>query len=331
MMPKCALIFGISGQDGAYLAALLLKKGYQVHGTSRRCQTAEFSALIALGISHKVTVRSVAMGDSQGISEIIAAVAPDEIYNFSGQSSVGMSFHKPAETFESIANGMLNILEAVRLIRPEARVFSACSSQCFGDTDGMAASEMTRFNPADPYGVAKAAAFLQVVNYREIYDLFLCSGILFNHESLLRPIHFVTSKIAHTVARIALGSKEILTLGDLSVQRDWGWAPEYVEAMWISLQQTKPEDYVISTGRLFSLQDFVANAFAAVDLDWKRYVCIDESLRRPKEIQSVFGCSDKAAEKLGWHARTFMPEIAVRMVKGEMARLNGKSPGYLHC
>lgn len=330
-MTKCALIFGISGQDGAYLAALLLRKGYVVHGTSRRCHSVEFSALIALGISHRVTIHSAAIEDSKNISKIIEAVSPDEIYNFAGQSSVGRSFCKPVETFESMANGMLNILESVRLVRPEARVFSAGSSECFGDTNGIAADEMTQFNPQNPYGVAKVAAFWQVVNYRESYDLFLCSGILFNHESLLRRPYFVTPKIVQTVARIALGSKEVLTLGDVSIQRDWGWAPEYVEAMWASLQQEKPEDYVIATGCLSSLQDFVAKAFATVDLDWECYVRFDESLRRPKEIQSVFGCTDKAAEKLNWQARTLMPEIAVRMVKGELARLKGKSPEYLLC
>jgi GDPmannose 4,6-dehydratase len=330
-MAKSALIFGISGQDGAYLSALLLKKGYKVYGTSRRPGTSEFTTLIDLGISHKVSVRSVNMCDLHVISKLITEVVPDEIYNFAGQSSVGMSFHKPAETFESIVSAMLNILEAVRLTRPETRVFSASSSECFGNTGGTAATEMTLFNPVSPYGEAKAIAFRHIASYRQRYGLYFCSGILFNHESLLRPVHFVTRKIAQAVARIALGEDEGLTLGDISIQRDWGWAPEYVEAMWATLQQDTPEDYVIATGQSFSLQDFVASAFATVNLDWIHYVRFDDSLRRPAEIQSIFGCPNKAADKLDWRARTFLPEIASRMVKGELARLNGEPPAYLLC
>ena len=330
-MSKSALIFGISGQDGAYLSALLLKKGYKVYGTSRRPGTSEFSKLIDLGISHKVSVCSANMSDLHCISKLIAGVDPDEIYNFAGQSSVGMSFHKPRETFESIVSATLNILESVRLVRPETRVFSACSSECFGNNGGTGANEMTLFNPVSPYGRAKAEAFAHIASHRERYGLYFCSGILFNHESLLRPVHFVTRKIAMVVARIALGKEDSLTLGELSVQRDWGWAPEYVEAMWATLQQTTPEDYVIATGVPFSLQDFVASAFAAVNLEWSRYVRFDELLCRPIEIQSVCGCPEKAADKLGWRARTFAPEIATRMVQGEVARLKGEPPEYLLC
>ncbi len=331
MKPKRALIFGISGQDGAYLAALLLRKGYEVHGTSRDAEVSTFATLVELGIRHQVSLHSVALNDFRSTLQVIAKVAPDEIYNLAGQSSVGLSFHQPVETLESIASATLNILEALRFLESRVRLYSAGSSECFGDTEGLAANEKTAFHPKSPYGVAKATAFWQVANYRESYGLFACSGILFNHESLLRPARFVTRKIAQAAARIALGSEERLTLGDLSIQRDWGWAPEYVEAMWAMLQQAGPEDYVIATGRLSSLRDFVANAFAAVGLDWERHVCFDELLRRPAEIQSGFGCPDKAAETLGWRARTCMPEIAVRMAKAEVARLRGEPPEYLLC
>jgi len=329
--PKRALIFGISGQDGAYLAALLLQKGYEVHGTSRDAEISTFSTLAELGIRHQVSLQSVALTDFRSTLQVIAKVAPDEIYNLAGQSSVGLSFHQPVETLESIATATLNILEAVRFLERRVRFYSAGSSECFGDTEGLAANEKTPFHPKSPYGVAKATAFWQVANYRESYGLFACSGILFNHESLLRPARFVTRKISQAAARIALGSVERLTLGDLSIQRDWGWAPEYVEAMWAMLQQTEPEDYVIATGCLSSLRDFVANAFAAVGLEWGRHVSFDESLRRPAEIQAGIGCPEKAAEKLGWRAQTFMPEIAARMAKAEVARLRGESLEHLLC
>ncbi len=331
MKQKRALIFGISGQDGAYLAALLLRKGYEVHGTSRDAEVSAFATLVELGIRHQVSLHSVALTNFRSTLQAIAKVAPDEIYNLAGQSSVGLSFQQPVETLESIATATLNILESIRFLESRARFYNAGSSECFGDTEGTAASENAAFHPKSPYGVAKATAFWQVANYRESYGLFACSGILFNHESLLRPVRFVTRKISQAAARIALGSKERLTLGDLSIQRDWGWAPEYVEAMWSMLQQPAPEDYVIATGRLSSLRDFVANAFAAVGLEWERHVSFDEALRRPAEIQAGFGWPEKAAEKLGWKAQTFMPEIAVRMAKGELARLRGDSPQFLLC
>jgi len=331
MKPKCALIFGISGQDGAYLAALLLRKGYEVHGTSRDAETSTFTTLVELGIRHQVCLYSVALTDFRSALQVIAKVAPDEIYNLAGQSSVGLSFQQPVETLESIAIATTNILESIRFLESRVRFYNAGSSECFGDTQGTAASEETAFHPKNPYGVAKATAFWQVVNYRESYGLFACSGILFNHESLLRPARFVTRKISQAAAKIALGSKERLMLGDLSIQRDWGWAPEYVEAMWSMLQQPAPEDYVIATGRLSNLREFVANAFAAVGLEWERHVCFDETLRRPAEIQAGFGCPEKAAEKLGWKAQTFMPEIAARMAKGELARLRGDPPQFLLC
>lgn len=328
---KTALIFGISGQDGAFLAKLLLEKGYVVHGTSRDAEVASFSSLVALNILDRVTVHSTALTDFRSTLQAIARVQPDEIYNLAGQSSVGLSFQQPVETLESIAAATLNVLEAIRFLGGQVRFYNAGSSECFGDTNGKPACESTPFHPRSPYGVAKAAAFWQVANYRDSYGLFACSGILFNHESLLRPLRFVTRKVAAAAARIANGSSENLTLGDLSVQRDWGWAAEYVEAMWLMLQQSQPDDYVIATGQLNGLADFVAAAFAAVDLDWKDHVHQEQALFRPSEIRSGFGDPGKARHKLGWQARTTMHEVASRMARGELARLRGEPIGSVLC
>lgn len=320
---KVALIFGVSGQDGAYLSSFLLKKGYEVHGTSRDAETASFHRLAQLKVLDKVTLHSVSLIDFRSTLQVIAKVVPDEIYNLSGQSSVGLSFFQPVETLESIATATLNILEALRFLRSDARFYNAGSSESFGDTDGDAANENTAFRPKSPYGVAKATAVWQVASYRESYSLFACSGILFNHESPLRASRFVTKKISQAAARIACGSDELLTLGDLAVRRDWGWAPEYVSAMWAMLQNREPSDYVIATGHQTSLQDFVETAFSSVDLDWREFTRYDEALRRPAEIQSGLGCPRKAADSLGWKAETHMPEIAARMVMAELAMLQG--------
>lgn len=325
MSRKSALIFGISGQDGAYLARLLLNKGYVVHGTSRDAEMSSFSSLAALDIRDRVTVHSAALTDFRSTLQVIAKVNPDEIYNLSGQSSVGLSFQQPVETLESIATATLNILESIRFLAHPVRFYNAGSSECFGDTGGAPADEDTPFRPRSPYGVAKSAAHWEVANYRDSYALFACSGILFNHESPLRPSRFVTRKVAATAARIANGSKESLTLGDLSIQRDWGWAPEYVEAMWRMLQQPQPEDFVIATGELNGLVDFVDAAFSAVGLDWHAHVHQDQALFRPSEIRAGFGNPRKAQRELGWVARTKMRDVASRMALGELARLRGET------
>lgn len=321
---KTALIFGISGQDGAFLAKLLLKKGYLVHGTSRDAEVASFTSLVELDILSRVTVHSATLTDFRGTLQIIARVQPDEIYNLAGQSSVGLSFQQPVETLESIATATLNILESIRFLKRPVRFYNAGSSECFGDTGGVAADERTPFRPRSPYGVAKSAAYWEVANYRDSYALFACSGILFNHESLLRPPRFVTRKVVMAAARIALGSTETLTIGDLSIERDWGWAPEYVEAMWAMLQQPEPEDFVIATGRHTSLQNFVETSFASLGLDWRKHVVQDKSLFRPSEIRSGCGRPDKAARLLDWTARTTVEEVASRMTLGEMKRLQGQ-------
>lgn len=235
-MSKKALICGISGQDGTYLARLLLEKGYQVHGTARDAQIALFPNLITLGIREQITCHSMALNDFRSVLQVLAAVQPDEIYNLGGQSSVGLSFEQPVETLESISVGTLNLLEAIRFLARSVKLYNAGSSECFGNTDGVPADESTPFRPRSPYAVAKATAFWEVANYREAYSLFACTGVLFNHESSLRPERFVTRKIILAAKRIAAGSKEKLSLGNISIARDWGWAPEYVDAMWRILQ-----------------------------------------------------------------------------------------------
>lgn len=318
--PKIALIFGISGQDGGYLARLLIEKGYVVHGTSRDAELSSFTNLAVLGIRDRVALHSAALTDFRSVVQCISRVAPDEIYNLGGQSSVGLSFQQPVETLDSISTGTLNMLEAIRFLGRPVRFYNAGSGECFGDTGGRAADETTAFRPRSPYGVAKAAAFWEVANYREAYDLFACSGVLFNHESPLRPARFVTRKIVSAAARIAGGDREKLFLGNLSIRRDWGWAPEYVEAMWLIIQQKVADDYVIATGEPHSLEEFVDAAFAHFGLAWRDHVEIDENLYRPADIACGFGDASKAAKLLGWRAETRMPDVVTRMAEAEALR-----------
>ncbi len=317
MKAKRALICGISGQDGAYLAKFLLGKGYEVYGTSRDAQMATFSGLAKLGIREKVKAESMAINDFRSVLQVLSKVKPDEIYNFAGQSSVGLSFQQPVETLESISVGTLNLLEAIRFVGSPIKFYNAGSSECFGDTAGEPADETTPFRPRSPYAVAKSAAFWQVANYREAYGLAAYSGILFNHESPLRPARFVTRKIVSTACRIASGSREKLHLGNISIARDWGWAPEYVEAMWMMVQQDKPDDFLIATGETNTLQDFVAEAFASVDLDWRKHVTTDQSLSRPTEIMIGKGNPTKAEKVLGWKAKYAMRDVVRMMVEQE--------------
>jgi len=312
--PRTALICGLSGQDGAYLAQLLLQKGYRVVGTSRDAQISSFSNLDRLGIRSQIEVASMAMSDFRSVLQALARFKPDEVYNLAGQSSVGLSFEQPVETLESISIGTLNLLEGIRFLDRDIRLYNAGSSESFGDTGDSPANEQTPFRPRSPYAVAKAAAYWQVANYREAYGLFACSGILFNHESPLRPERFVTQKIVLAACRIAAGSKEKLALGRLDIQRDWGWAPEYVEAMWKMLRQPQPEDFVIATGESHTLQDFVAVAFAAFNLDWRDHVDTDPALMRPTDLSVSRADPALAAAKLGWKAKTQMTAVVRKMV-----------------
>jgi GDPmannose 4,6-dehydratase len=317
---KTALILGISGQDGAYLARFLLDKGYTVCGGSRDAQINSFGNLARLGIHDRVTVESVSLNDFRSVIQALSKIEPDEVYNLAGQSSVALSFLQPVETLESIAFGTLNLLEAVRFTGKAIRLYNAGSSECFGDLPADAADESTPFRPRSPYAVAKAAAFWEVANYREAYDLFACSGILFNHESPLRPERFVTRKVVVGAARIAAGGKEPLHLGDLSIARDWGWAPEYVEAMWLMLQSERAEDYVVATGQTFTLQQYVERTFAGFGLDWREHVVTDRGIARPNELRINHANPSKARERLGWQAKHSMPEVVRLLIEDEMQR-----------
>ena len=314
---RTALILGATGQDGAYLSRFLLGKGYSVHGTSRDVAMARLDGLLALGIRQHITLHSVSLTDLQSVLRTIQSVKPDEIYNLSGQSSVALSFSQPAATLDSVLSPTLNVLEAIRQISSAIRFYNAGSSECFGETGGKPAIETTAFRPKSPYGIAKAAGILLVANYREAYGLHACSGLLFNHESPLRPDRFVTRKITATGARIACGSGERLVLGNLAIRRDWGWAPEYVEAMWRMLQLDTPEDIVIASGVSHTLEEFVATAFSEVGLNWREHVEIDSSLKRPSDIKESVGDPSKAARLLNWNTQVPFSEIVVRMVRAE--------------
>ena len=316
-MTKRALICGISGQDGAYLARLLLDKGYEVHGAARDAQMATFHNLALLGIKGRITFHSMALNDFRSVLQVLAKVDPDEIYNLAGQSSVGLSFEQPVETLESISVGTLNLLEVIRFIQKPIRLYNAGSSECFGDTGGAPADETTPFRPRSPYAVAKATAHWQVANYREAYNLFACTGILFNHESPLRPERFVTRKIIASACRIATGSTEILQLGNIAIARDWGLAAEYVDAMWRMLLRDTPQDYVIATGETNTLESFVVETFTQLGLDWETHVSTNPSLLRPSEIMVSRGNPEKARLDLGWQAAFRMKDVIQVMIAAQ--------------
>lgn len=317
---KRVLICGISGQDGSLLAKLLLDKGYEVYGTSRDAQITPFQNLIDLGIREQVACESMSGIDFHSVLQVLDKIRPDEIYNLSGQSSVGLSFQLPIETIESHANATLNLLESIRLLKLPVRVYNASSGECFGDTYDIAANEETAFRPKNPYAIGKAAAHWQTVLYRDAYQIECCSGILFNHESPLRPERFVTRKIVASACRIANGNQEKLQLGKITIERDWGWAAEYVDAMWRMLQVDAVSDFVICTGEPHSLEEFIAEAFACVDLDWREHVIADESNLRPLEAQKSFGDPGKAEQQLGWVAKYKMKDVVRELVKAELSR-----------
>lgn len=325
MCNKRALICGISGQDGTYLAEFLLAKGYQVFGTSRDAQTASFQNLKLLNISDRVSFESMAPNDFRSVLQVLAKVEPDEIYNLAGQSSVGLSFDQPVETMESIAIGTLNLLEGVRFLGLPAKLYNAGSSECFGNTGPQPADESTPFRPRSPYAVAKAAAHWEVANYRDAYSIYACTGVLFNHESPLRPERFVTKKIVATACRIANGSREKLHLGNIAIVRDWGWASEYVDAMWRMLQQESAQDFVIATGESHNLHEFVAAVFGSLDLDWHEHVVIDPSLFRPSDLSEGHANPRQAEQILGWRASKRMSDVVDLLVQHQLEKYVGES------
>lgn len=313
---KKALICGVSGQDGAYLSRLLLDKGYEVHGASRDAQANSFANLVQLGIRGRIQVTSVNVTDFRSVLQALEKIAPDEIYNFAGQSSIGLSFDQPVETLESISLGTLNLLEAIRFSGRPIRFYNAGSGECFGNTEAPA-DEFTPFRPRSPYAVAKAAAYWEVANYREAYRLHACTGILFNHESPLRPERFVTRKIVAAACRIAAGSGEKLQLGNISIARDWGWAPDYVDAMWRIMQYPEADDFVIATGESRTLEEFVQLAFTGVELDWREHVQTDPRLYRPTDLQLGRANPAKAHRLLGWRAQHAFEQVVGMMLDAE--------------
>lgn len=310
-----ALILGITGQDGAYLSRFLLSKGYKVFGTSRRLSDDNVNGLLSLGILKKINLIQADPSSFKDIAGVISKINPHEIYNLSGQSSVALSFKKPLETFVSISLATVNTLEAIRQTDINIKFYNAGSGEMFGNTAGIAAVESTPMNPVSPYGHAKASASHQVSAYRSIYRMYACTGILFNHESPLRPENYVTQKIIKTACRIGSGSKEKLMLGNIDISRDWGYAPEYVEAMWAMLQCDKPQDIIVATGRTYSLEYLIQRAFQYFDLDWKDHVEIDKELQRDSEI--IFGIADptKAEKVLGWKALYSIDDLIEIMIK----------------
>ena len=319
-MAKRALITGITGQDGSYLAELLLTKGYDVFGMTRRSSTSTVDR-----IAHLVDQVTLVQGDLLDQASLMSALAqaePDEIYNLAAQSFVPTSWNQPVLTGEFTALGVTRILEAQRQIAPKAKFYQASSSEMFGKVQAVPQSETTAFYPRSPYGVSKVYGHYATVNYRESYDMFACSGILFNHESPRRGLEFVTRKVTDAVARIKLGLAKELRLGNLDSQRDWGFAGDYVEAMWLMLQQDTPEDYVVATGETHSVRELVDLAFSHVGLGWEEHVVLDPKFVRPAEVDLLVGDSAKAREKLGWTPRVDFRGLVEMMVDADLERLS---------
>jgi GDPmannose 4,6-dehydratase len=318
---KRAIICGISGQDGAYLAQFLLEKGYEIWGTSRDAEMAGFASLQRLGIKDHIQLTSLNLRDVSGIINLLARIAPEEVYNLAAQSSVGLSFEQPYETFESIIFGGLNLLEAIRVSRQPVRFYNAGSSECFGDTGQTPVTETSPFNPRSPYAIAKAATHWTVGSYREAYGLYACTGVLSNHDSPLRPRRFVTRKIVRAVAELSQGNTEKLRLGALNIERDWGWAPDYVDAIWRILQQDSAEDFIVATGVTSTLEQFVEAAYHCIGRNWRDHVTIDSQLFRPTDIVHSRMNPLKAQRGLGWRAKHTMVDVVRLMFEEEVRRV----------
>lgn len=316
-MPKTAFITGITGQDGSYLAEFLLKKDYKVYGLTRRTSTQNFERI--KHIVHDIELISGDLIDQHSITNAIQQIKPDEIYNLAAQSFVQASWDQPVLTGEYTALGVTRMLEAMKLAHPKAKFYQASSSEMFGKVQETPQKESTPFYPRSPYGVAKVYGHWITVNYRESFDLFAVSGILFNHESPRRGLEFVTRKIANGVARIKLGKQDVVELGNLEAKRDWGYAKDYVEAMWLMLQQETPEDYVIATGETHSVQEFLELACKAAGIDdWKSVYRHNPKYDRPAEVDLLVGDANKAKQKLGWQPSVSFPQLVELMVEAEL-------------
>jgi GDPmannose 4,6-dehydratase len=321
-MTRTALITGITGQDGSYLAEFLLSKGYRVVGMVRRASTENFERIAHL--HGKIELRQADLLDQLSLIELVKDVQPNEIYNLAAQSFVPTSWQQPVLTAEFDAVGVSRVLEAIRLAAPEARFYQASSSEMFGKVRETPQKETTPFHPRSPYGVAKVYGHYITVNYRESYDLFACSGILFNHEGPRRGREFVTRKVSEGVARIKLGLQSELRMGNLDARRDWGFAGDYVEAMWCMLQQSAPDDYVVATGETHSVKELVEVAFGCVGLDWEQHVKIDPAFLRPAEVDLLVGDASKARKVLGWTPRVTFHGLVEMMVRADLERLQAK-------
>jgi len=319
MMKRRALITGITGQDGSYLAEFLLRQGYEVIGMVRRTSTVNFERI--KHFQDQITLVTGDLADEVSLISILREHRPSEVYNLAAQSFVQTSWAQPVFTGETTALGVTRMLDAVRIVDPEIRFYQASSSEMFGKVVEVPQTERTPFYPRSPYGVAKVYGHWITVNYRESYNMFACSGILFNHESPRRGLEFVTRKISHGVARIKLGLDEELRLGNLDAQRDWGFAGDYVEAMWLMLQQDHPDDYVVATGETHSVREFCELAFGYVDLDYRDYVVQDERFMRPAEVDLLIGDSSKARATLGWGPKTNFQELVHMMVDADLQLL----------
>ncbi len=313
-----ALITGITGQDGSYLAEFLLGRGYEVYGLIRRLSTPNQSRISTL--IENVMLLEGDISDQSSLNAAIQVAKPDEVYNLAAQSFVATSWNQPVLTGDVTGLGVVRILEAVRHFASTARFYQASSSEMFGTSPQPLKNEMTPFHPRSPYAVAKVYGHYATINYRESYDMFCCNGICFNHESPRRGIEFVTKKISDGVARVHCGRAKELRLGTLEARRDWGFAGDYVEAMWAMLQQDNPDDYVVATGTSHSVKDFAELAFDHVDLDWRDYVRVDERFLRPAEVFDLRGDASKAREKLGWTPRTSFPELVRMMVDDDVKK-----------
>ncbi len=318
---KKAIITGITGQDGSYLAEFLLEQGYEVHGMVRRSSTENFERIGHL--RHRVKLHQADLLDQLSIIDVLREVRPDEVYNLAAMSFVPTSWKQPVLTGEFTAIGVTRVLEAIRLLGPEGiRFYQASSSEMFGKVRETPQSETTPFHPRSPYGVAKVYGHYITVNYRESYGMYCCSGILFNHESPRRGLEFVTRKVTDGVARIKLGLAKELRLGNLEAKRDWGFAGDYVQAMWLMLQQDKPDDYVIATGETHTVQELVETAFRCVGLDWRKFVVQDPALMRPAEVDLLIGDASKARRQLGWQPKVGFQELVERMVRADLEALS---------
>ncbi len=328
-MAKKALITGITGQDGSYLADLLLEKGYQVYGLIRRTSTPITERIENLLDRPDFKLVSGDLADASSLMQIVKETEPDEVYNLAAQSFVKTSWDQAVLTGDYTALGVTRLLEAIRLFRPEAKFYQASSSEMFGKVLQTPQTEKTPFYPRSPYGVAKVYGHFITVNYRESYNLFACSGILFNHESPRRGIEFVTRKIAHQVAEIKLNRRKKVELGNLEAKRDWGFAKDYVEAMWLMLQQEKPDDYVIATGETHSVGEFLQLALASIGIqDWQAYFAHNPAFDRPAEVDLLIGDASKAKKVLGWQPKTSFSQLVEMMVKAEIEILEGKAKIY---